>query len=170
MTRTTPAIPTHDMPARRRKRVLTRAAGALLLALAAVACDDSESGAPRAEIAGGGFIFNYRIAEAFYGITVRRLRAIEAGTILEAEFENPAGGAPIVVRHAVKTGQLQWMLRTPPLQGVEADRDYRVELRLVDPRTGEVLERSSRTFRSEVGQDVLPERPLTRGPGYHRNP
>lgn len=143
----------------------------VLIALAGVliACGEDDSDAPRVEIVGGGFIFNYRISEAFYGITVRRLRPMEDGAILEAEFEDPAGGEPIVVRQPSGGGRLQWMLRTPPLRGIEADRPYRVELRIVDPETGRVLEARSRSFRSDVGQEVLPERPLTVGPGYHTN-
>ena len=144
---------------------------ALLIALAGVltACGEDDPDEPRVEIVGGGFIFNYRVADAFYGITVRRLRPMESGAILEAEFEDPAGGEPIVVRQPSGGGRLQWMFRTPPLRGIEANRPYRVELRVVDAETGRTLEARARSFRSDVSQEALPDQPLTVGPGYHTN-
>jgi hypothetical protein len=36
--------------------------------------------------------------------------------------------------------------------------------------TGRELDRQERSFTPDVGQDVLPERPLTIGPGYTPNP
>jgi hypothetical protein len=143
----------------------------LLMALAVgaimAACDDASK--PYVEIEGGGFIFNYRIAEAFYGVSLRPMRRLEVGTVLEAEFENPAGGKSYVVRETVDAARLSYMLRTPGLSGIEKDRPYRVEVRVL-AGDGRLLASYERTFKSDLDQSVLPEKPLTIGPGYTPNP
>jgi hypothetical protein len=134
-----------------------------------VACSDN-SDKPYVEFIGGGFIFNYRLAEANYGFVVKPVRRIPAGTILEAQFENPSGGEPIVVRGTAKFGRLQYVFRTPPVHGVRANHDYQVHLRLLDPADKHVIASYSRTFRSDVDQSILPESPPVVGPGYQRAP
>jgi hypothetical protein len=123
---------------------------------------------PYIEFIGGGFIFNYRLAEADYGFVVKPVRRIPSGTILEAQFENPSGGEPIVVRDTAKFGRLQYVFRTPPVQGVKANHDYHVQLRLLDPADKHVIATYGRAFRSDVDQSVLPEHPPVVGPGYQR--
>ncbi len=148
------------------KKAFAMAAFAVL-----VACSDSESDSdPYLEFAGGGFIFNYRLAEADYGFVARVLRRIPGGTIIEAQFENPSGGEPFVIRQTAKWGMIQYVFRTPPVQGVKANRDYHVEVRLLDPNNQQVMARYSRTFRSDYDQEILPEKLPTVGPGYHPNP
>lgn len=49
----------------------------------------------------GGFQFNYRIAEATGSLVVGSLRTLPANSIVEVNFENPAGGPPIVLRKPV---------------------------------------------------------------------
>jgi hypothetical protein len=121
------------------------------------------------EFLGGGFVMNYRLAEAEYGFVVKRLRRIPEGTIVEARLENPAGGAPFVLRQATSWDQLEYVFRSPPVRGVKAGREYRVEVRLVRPG-GSVLASYARTFHSDVDQDVLPERAPVVGPGYQAAP
>jgi hypothetical protein len=149
-----------------------RPIASLLLALAVgaimAACDDASK--PYVEIEGGGFIFNYRMAEAFYGVSLRPMRRLEVGTVLEAEFENPAGGKSYVVRETVDAARLSYMLRTPGLSGIEKDRPYRVEVRVRAPGDGRLLAKYERTFKSDLDQSMLPDKPLTIGPGYTPNP
>ena len=45
-----------------------------IAAMALVGCSDSGSNSPYVEVRGGGFIFNYRIAEATAGVVVAPLR------------------------------------------------------------------------------------------------
>ncbi len=138
--------------------------------LAAASCDDGPQARPGVEIIGGGFIINYREAEAFYGLVARVTRAVPTGTVIEAEFEDPGGGSPFLVTDSVRQGQRDYTLRTPPVVGIVADRDYRVRLRLRDPASREVITGLEKSFRSSVDQGVVPRRPLTVGPGYHPNP
>ncbi len=133
-------------------------------------CGEEGADKPYVEFAGGGFVFNYNIAEAYYGFVVQVLRRIPEGTVLEAEFENPAGGDPLVVRHTASAGRAEYVFRTPGVQGVEAGRSYQVDLRLLDSGTGELLASYSRAFRSSADQAILPKVPTTIGPGYQLNP
>jgi hypothetical protein len=55
------------------------------------------------------------------------------------------------------------------VRGVRAGRDYRVEVRLLEPG-GRLLASYARTFRSDVDQEVLPGRAPVVGPGYQPAP
>ena len=121
-------------------------------------CDDDKG--PYVAIEGGGFIFNYRIAEAFYGVSLRPERRLEAGTILEVRFDNPAGGDPIVLRETVKGSQLSYLFRTPALQGVRKDHPYRVVVRVLAAGDGKVLDTVERSYKSSVDQSILPSAPV----------
>jgi hypothetical protein len=140
-------------------------------ALLLFACSGDGAGdEPYLEFVGGGFIFNYRLAEADYGFVARMRRPIAPGTIIEASFEDPEGGEPLVVTQVARRGGLQYLFRSPPVRGVEAHRDYRVELRLIDPADGSVVATYTRSYRSDVAQSMLPDSPPVTGPGYQRAP
>lgn len=145
----------------RRSAVIALAAGLLL----AAGC---EAESDNLVIGGGGFVFNYRNAEATYGVVVGSRRALPDATVVEAEFENPDGGAPILVSKQVRPGVQRYDLQTPPLKGVVAGREYRVIVRLLDG-AGSEIQRLEKTFTSELSQDVLPDKPLAIGPGYQKN-
>jgi hypothetical protein len=134
------------------------------------ACGEEGADKPYVEFAGGGFVFNYNIAEAYYGFVARALRRIPDGTVFEAEFEDPAGGEPLVVRETAIPGRAEYVFRTPGVQGVESGRDYHVVLRLFEPETGKLLASYSKVFRSTADQAILPKVPTTIGPGYQLNP
>lgn len=119
------------------------------------------------ELAGGGFIFNYRTAEATYGVVLLPRREPPPGAAITVTFENPAGGEPFVVsRPARGGGRIEF--RTPPLTGVKKDRPYRVVI-VLRSSGGEELLRIENDYVSDVDQSVLPERPLAIGPGYQKN-
>lgn len=145
---------------------------ALILLLAGFllsACgEDTQS--PYLEFTGGGFIFNYRIAEAFYGFVAKPKRAIPEGSEIIAAFENPSGGDPIIVTATVKPSQLQYMLRTPGVEGVVKDRPYKIIVTLMEPGNPAPLAVYEKEYRSNITQADLPAVALTTGPGYHPNP
>ena len=70
---------------------------ALLSAAAVAACNGSSE---YLAVAGGGFIFNYRIAEATYGIALKPMRDIPDDAVITATFDDPSGGEPIVLSKA----------------------------------------------------------------------
>lgn len=142
----------------------------LLLMAALPACDEAGDDEPYVEFAGGGFIFNYNLAQAYYGFVITANRSIPPGTIIEAQFEDPAGGPALPVQQIARAGGVEYSFRTPPVQGVKADRDYQVVLKLIDPESHDVIASYSKAFRSTADQDILPKKPLTVGPGYQANP
>lgn len=140
------------------------------LALASIVllfgCSDK---GPYLDISGGGFIFNYRVSEAYAGFIAAPLRTLPEHSRIEATFENPAGGPPIQLVEDVVSARDRYTFSTPPLSGIKADTDYDVTIRLV-AADGSEIETISKTFRSDVDQSVLAEKPLTVGPGYTKNP
>jgi len=142
---------------------------ATMLATAALAgcLDDDKS--PYVELRGGGFQFNYRIAEATATVVLGALRTLPANSTIEVNFENPAGGAPIVLRKPVGADDTAIDLNTPPLTGIVKDKPYQVTIRLLD-KDGKELQRIERPYKSNLDQAILPEKPLVVGPGYAPNP
>lgn len=169
-TRALPPVVAGDMEQSRAWLGSSRGSMAILVvavALATVACSERDgTDQPYLEFVGGGFIFNYRYAEADYGFVAKPVRRLPENSVLEAVFENPEGGAPLVLRQSTKRGRTQYVFRTPPVRGVKTGTDYHVELRLVEATTGRVIASYRRTFRSDFDQDVLPERPTVIGPGH----
>lgn len=133
-------------------------------------CDDKPETGPYMEFVGGGFIFNIRNAEAYYGLIAKIVRDVPDGTRLEAEFENPSGDAPFVFEALSPKSQRSYRFETPPLTGIRADRDYWVELRLLDANDGHVIARQRKAFQSSLDHAVLPKTPPVVGPGYQPNP
>ncbi len=125
---------------------------------------------PYLHILGGGFIFNYRVAEVFYGFTLVVEKPVTAGSIIEAEFENPEGGPPFIVEQRTNARTTRYALHSPNLRGVEAGKPYHVVIRLYDFRHEKLLERQERAYTSQTSSDIVPDKPLTVGPGYWLNP
>ena len=138
-----------------------------VLALLA-ACSGGDSG-PYLALSGGGFMFNYRVAEATASFVLAVLRPLPDGATIEATLENPAGGAPVVVRRTSARNDKRLDFDTPALHGNKADKDYMMIIRLVGP-DGKELQKIEKNFRSNIDESVLPEKPLTIGPGYTPNP
>lgn len=128
------------------------------------------SNEPYVKILGGGFMFNYRQGEVFYGFTAQVVRPLASGSIIEATFEDPAGGAPLVVSERVSTMTDRYALRTPPVRGVEAKKPYKVSIRVYDREKTSTIWEVDTTFASQISDKVVPDRPLTVGSGYHLNP
>ena len=122
-----------------------------------------------AEITGGGFIYNNRIADIRAGITVGLVKPLPLGTRLIAEFESPQGGK-IEVEKAVSHAKRNYSFETPSLRDVEAERTYAAVLHVIDAKTGEEIERHEKGLKSSVAPKAMPSKPLTIGPGYHVNP
>ncbi len=132
------------------------------------ACGDDPN-QPYLAFEGGGFVFNYRTARAFYELNVRPMRTLPPGTALEAEFENPAGPPPIIVSDIVHEAKLRYSFRTPALTNIKKDVTYRAVIRVKDAN-GVLLGSYSRTFISAADQEMLPAKPWFIGPGYQRDP
>lgn len=147
-----------------------RFAVAIVIAVLLIAggCREQKPG-EYAVLSGKVFIFNYRIAEATYVVTLAKTQPIADGAIAVASFENPAGGAPLVVRQKVWPHLEKIVLESPALTCVRKDKPYAIAISLLDPNGAE-LQRIDTTLTSSLDQDVLPDKPLVVGPAYTPNP
>lgn len=144
---------------------------ALLVAgsLALGACRDSGGAGEYYEIAGKLFIFNYRVATATYLVNLKPLRPVGEGETAIATFEDPAGGAPIVVRKKIWPKLEKTTIESPPLRCVVKDRPYTVSIEIEGP-DGKTIQTIKTTMTSSEDQKLLPDRPLVVGPLYTPNP
>lgn len=140
----------------------------LIVVLLLSGCDNPEG--PAASFAGGGFVFNYRVGQAYYGVVVKTEGTLPQDAVIEGQFENPAGGNAVVVQVKAASDERKYVLRTPPLKGVKKDVPYKVVVRILEKPGGQELQRIERTIKSDVDQSVLPQSPLVIGPGYELNP
>ncbi len=138
-----------------------------ILGVGLLGCDASEQ--PPATIGGGGFIFNYRLGEAYYGIVVNTPRGLPDGALVDASFDNPAGGAPIVLTQTGEPDRKRYVFQTPPVKNVKKDIPYRVVVRVV-AADGAELQRLESSFTSAFDQEIIAGGPLVVGPGYTPNP
>jgi hypothetical protein len=128
------------------------------------ACADEK---PYLKLAGGGFIFNYRNAEATYGVVLQPQKEPPPGAEIEVTFENPAGGEPFVIKKPARAGG-RIEFQTPGVTGVKEDMPYHVVV-VLTAADGEELQRIEKDYASQLDQSVLPEHPLAIGPGYQKN-
>lgn len=136
------------------------------LLLAAAGCRDASS---LYELTGRVFIFNPRLATATYVVTLRPLTPTPEGARAVAEFEDPAGGAPIVVAQKIWPKSEKVALESPPVLCIAKDRPYKVSIR-IEAADGAVLQRLATTIVSSLDQSILPDKPLVTGPAYDPNP
>ena len=119
---------------------------AFAFALALSACNEPDDSAYLA-FAGGGFIFNYRIGQAYYGFVAKPKKTIPQGAVIQARFEVPGSDEPFIQRQpGAKNGMLQYAFKTPPLKGIVKDHKYKAELRVIDPGTSKVLATYDHSF------------------------
>jgi hypothetical protein len=121
------------------------------------------------ELTGRVFIFNPRLATATYVVTFNILKEPPAASKIIVVFENPAGGADLIVEQKLKLGQAKVSFESEPLQCVRADRRYKFVATL-STHDGIELQKVESSILSTLDQSVLPEAPLVDGPGYDANP
>ena len=142
------------------------AAGAFL---AVAACRDTGAQGELFEVSGKLFVFNYRVATATYVVTLAPTQPIDDDQTAVATFEDPAGGAPIVVRQAIWPKLGKATLESPPLKCIVKDRPYAVSI-AIESADGKVLQTIETSVTSSLDQTILPDRPLVVGPAYTPNP
>ncbi len=153
----------------RKRRIMLTAAGAGIIAsLALAGCQRKDDQGPT-ELTGRLFVFNYRVASATYMITLKKIAPIPDGTTAVAEFENPAGGDPLVVHEKLYSFWDRITLESPDLRCVRKDRPYSVSIKLVDA-TDKTIQTIKTLVKSDLDQTVLPTKPLIVGPAYTANP
>ena len=142
--------------------------GSLIVTLVLGACRDPGEG-DYLDVSGKIFVFNYRIAQATYLLTLSKIRPLPDNSMLETIFENPAGGDPFVVRQKIWPTMTTVTLESPPVKCGRANREYKVSMRVINA-DGQVLQILERKMISDVDQSVMPDKPLVVGPFYDANP
>lgn len=144
----------------------------LLLAIAAFsllcACQ-RETGPDPLQLTGKIFIFNYRLAYATYMITLTKKEQVPEGSTVMAEFEDPAGGAPLTLERKLFAKLDKVVLESPDITCVRKERPYAVTIRVKGP-DGAVLQTIETTVVSDLDQDIMPAKALVEGPAYDKNP
>lgn len=146
-----------------------RAAALLCLALSAAGCREAGPTGELFEVAGKMVVFNYRVATATFLVTLKPLGPLGEGQAAVATFENPDGGAAIVVRQKVWPKLAFTTLESPPLRCIVKDRPYAATIRIEGP-DGDTRQTIEVSLTSSLDQSVLPDRPLVLGPVYTPNP
>ncbi|WP_442581499.1 hypothetical protein ACSBOB_05760 [Mesorhizobium sp. ASY16-5R] len=160
----------------RRKRFETAALRSLLwvlvllvAGLAVASCRDTGGEGEYYRLDGKIFVFNYRNATATYLVNIAPVKPPTEGETAVVSFEDPAGGAPIVVSEKIWPKFNRTTIISPPLRCVVKDRPYAVSIR-IDDAGGTAKQTIETTITSSEDQDVLPDRPLVVGPLYSPNP
>ena len=146
-----------------------RLVGLLVGFVALGSCREAGGDSEYFAVSGKLFVFNYRVATATYLLTLKPLQPMRDDHTAVATFEDPAGGAPIVVRQKVwpKLGKV--ILESPPLRCIVKDRPYGVSVEIQDA-SGKPVQSIETTMRSSEDQSLMPDRPLVVGPVYTPNP
>lgn len=144
------------------------AAFLLAVVLAAGGCREQTTD-DHVALTGKVFIFNYRLATATYVVTLGKLKPIPDGATAVGQFENPAGGEPLVILQKIWPDAQKVVLESPALTCVRKGRAYKISIAVKNGQ-GKVLQQIETTLTSTLDQDVLPDRPLVVGPVYTPNP
>ncbi len=151
-----------------KKITLTMMSAGIIVVLFLAGCQRKDDEGPT-QLTGRLFVFNYRVASATYMITLKKIAPIPEGTTAIAEFENPAGGDPLVVNQKIYTFWDKITLESPDLRCVRKDRPYSVSIKLVDA-SDKTIQTIKTEVKSDLDQTVLPTKPLVVGPAYTANP
>lgn len=138
----------------------------ILLALAA-SCQREKT--DYISVQGKIFIFNIRLARAYYTLNLNRLKATPDNSVVVAEFENPAGGPPLVSEQKVFPKMSRIDLESPDIDCVVAGKPYKIHISLKDAE-GTLLQTLDTTLTSTLDQTVMPARSLVVGAAYDKNP
>ncbi|WP_313522382.1 hypothetical protein [Shinella sp.] len=141
---------------------------ALPLVLLLAACQ-REAGPDPLKLTGKMFVFNYRLAYATYMVTLEQTEPLPEGSIVKAEFENPAGGAPLTLERKIFPNLPRVVLESPDVTCVKKNQPYKVTISLLGP-DGDTLQALETQVMSNIDQSILPEKALVIGPAYDKNP
>jgi hypothetical protein len=149
-----------------RTRLLSFVAFAVISMLPA--CQREDVNEPL-KLSGKVFIFNYRVAQATYVVTLARNGPLPDESFAVTTFENPAGGAPIETRTKIFPFWDKVALESPPVHCIVKGKPYSIAIRIVD-KDDNLLQAIDSTLTSTLDQTIMPGKPLVIGPIYTPNP
>jgi hypothetical protein len=88
---------------------------------------------------------------------------------VKAEFENPAGGAPLTLERKIFPNLPRVVLESPDVTCVKEGQPYTVSIAVIGP-DGDRLQSLETQVTSSADQSILPAKALVIGPGYEKNP
>jgi hypothetical protein len=91
------------------------------------------------------------------------------GQVAVASFQNPAGGAPLVVEQKVWPKLDKVSLESPALTCIVKNKPYAIAIS-IKGADGAVLQKIDTTLMSTEDQSILPDRPLVMDQLYTPNP
>ncbi|MCO5064920.1 MAG: hypothetical protein M9924_10975 [Rhizobiaceae bacterium] len=141
---------------------------AILLLGTLASCRDSDE-AERYALDGKLVVFNYRVATARFLVNLKSLRTPPEGEVAIAQFEDPAGGAPVEVREKIWPATQKTTITTPPLRCIVKDRPYKIAI-VIEDSAGKTVQTIDTTVTSSEDQTIMPDKPLVAGPLYTPNP
>ena len=74
------------------------------------------------------FIFNIRVARAFYMLTLNRLPSTPDDAVVIVEFEDPAGGPPLIKEQKVFPRMTRIDLQSPDVDCVVVGKPYKIHI------------------------------------------
>lgn len=143
--------------------------GLAVAAASVSSCRESGDSGEYFAVSGKIFVFNYRLAIATSVVTLKPLQPMDGTQTVVGSFEDPQGGASIVVRQKVWPKLDKVTLETPPLLCVRKGKPYAVTIRVEDA-AGAVAQTIQTTITSSEDQSILPDAALVVGPVYTPNP
>jgi hypothetical protein len=149
-----------------RKSVLVPVLLSMLLGLSACQREETKE---YVTINGKVFIFNIRLARAYYVLTLNRLEAAPDNGVVKVEFENPAGGPALVSQQKIFPNMKRIDLQSGDLNCVVADKPYAIHITVNSPE-GKVLQTLDTTLESTLDQTIMPANSLVLGAAYDKNP
>ena len=87
----------------------------------------------------GGFLIDYSKKEIHYKLTLVAKKEIKEGGLIEIFFENPEGGEPLKTEHIVIFNEKQFVLQSPPVNGLKAHNNYSIKVKLYSDNSKEKL-------------------------------
>lgn len=142
---------------------------ALLVGITSLSGCQREDTKEPLKVSGKVFIFNYRVAEATYVVTLARNGPLPDPSFVETTFENPAGGPPLVTRSKIFPFWEKVSLESPPVHCVAKGKPYAVDIRIIDGED-KVIQTIKTSLTSTLDQSIMPGKPLVVGPVYTPNP
>ena len=100
-------------------------------------------------------------------LTLNRLPATPDDAVVRAEFEDPAGGPPLVKEQKVFPKMARIDLQSPDVDCVVTGRPYKIHI-TVRNAGGETLQTIDTTLGSTLDSTMLPEHALFEGPVYDK--
>jgi hypothetical protein len=87
----------------------------------------------------GGFVIAKSDKAVCYSLTLSSVKPVQTGALLEATYENPAGGSPYTSTLVAGSNQNTFELKSPPIQGLHSGHTYMIEVSIYSNSSKQTL-------------------------------